>query len=190
MCELSTAFKVPASSRWECTGNMPNSNPCTWDGVVCEREKEDLISIELTDKGLSGTLPPSIGMLTGLILLSLSLNNMKGTIPSAEDFFQNYKKKSLGLGGNNVTGTIPPSIAQLTSLTLLSLNFNNLNGPIPPNIGELIEMVALGLGDNKLTGSIPSSIFKMSKLVGFDLTNNMIIGSIQSNIVELKNLKI
>jgi hypothetical protein len=88
---------------------------------------EDII---LFDLGLKGTLPKSIGKMTGLVNLELGYNHLTGTIPS--DLEQLKQLQSLDLTNNQLTGTIPPALANLKNLTTLWLRANKLTGLVPP----------------------------------------------------------
>ena len=62
-------------------------------------------NISLPNSGLTGPIPPEIGLFENLINLKLKYNNL--------------------------TGPIPPEIGNLSNLETLELQFNNLSGPIP-----------------------------------------------------------
>ena len=70
--------------------------------------------INLSDRELTGSIPPEIGNLTNLT--------------------------SLDLGNNQLTGEIPPDIGNLTNLTYLNLSNNQLTGNIPESICELTNL--------------------------------------------------
>lgn len=78
---------------------------CSWHGVECSGD--NLRRINLTNNGLSGTIPPELGNLT--ILYQLFLNS------------------------NQLTGSIPPELGNLVNLDYLYLAYNQLSGTIPLN---------------------------------------------------------
>ncbi|XP_028063527.1 leucine-rich repeat protein 2-like [Camellia sinensis] len=94
-----------------------------------------LLSPDLFNNSLYGTIPSHIGSLSRLIFLSLSINHL--------------------------TGSIPASIANLSNLISLHLYGNQLSGPIPQEIGTLASLVDLKLSGNSLTSTIPVSIRKL-----------------------------
>jgi hypothetical protein len=111
-----------------------NPNPC----VACK--DGDITSIILTEYGVSswqptrGTIPSSIGKLTGLT--------------------------SLDLGYNQLTGSIPTEIGKLVGLTEMGLDNNQLTGRIPSELADLKSLYAWGLFSNQLTGIVPPLPFE------------------------------
>ena len=63
-----------------------SKNPCTWFGVNCQGNRVSAIVLEQTpnDPGnnLVGSIPGSIGNLTGLVTLDLASNELSGSIPT------------------------------------------------------------------------------------------------------------
>ena len=116
------------------------------DTVACTMENGRFTKIKLSNMGLSGTIPESIGDLTELT--------------------------HLGLKNNNLNGEIPESIRNLINLTQLSLGYNSLGGSIPESIGDLKKLVVLDVSHNNLEGSIPSSIRNLTALVNFLADSN------------------
>ena len=84
-----------------------------WDGITVGGSPMRVTKVELDEKGLNGSLPTALGVLTGLEALSLSGNGLRGTIPAE-------------LGG-------------LASLKDLSIDNNQLTGGIPVELGGLAE---------------------------------------------------
>lgn len=78
MCDLSAGFKNLPSS-WDCTLNTPNLPTCQWEGIQCLNQS--VISINLANQNISGTISPSIGDLTSLKSLQFSGNYISGSIP-------------------------------------------------------------------------------------------------------------
>ena len=78
-----------------------------------------MTQLVLYGTGLTGSIPSSLGNLTNLIALHLSLNQL--------------------------TGSIPSSLGSLTNLTQLSLDDNQLSGTIPAELGNLTRLRSLRL---------------------------------------------
>lgn len=89
----------------------------------------------LFEFGLSGTIPASIGALTGLTGLCVLPSSHRHPLRS---------RPPRGLGGNRLRGSIPDALCLLTRLTVLDLTDNALTGPIPPDIGNLVLLTSLG----------------------------------------------
>ncbi|XP_016470711.1 putative LRR receptor-like serine/threonine-protein kinase At1g51810 [Nicotiana tabacum] len=114
-----------------------HGDPClpkdkSWTGVTCSSGMNTrIISLNLTNAGISGPLPPSISKLTALT--------------------------HLWLGSNELTGQIP-DLSQLKNLETLHLENNQLQGSIPESLGQLPKLKEVFLQNNHLKGSIPASL--------------------------------
>ncbi|KAH0727022.1 hypothetical protein KY284_002887 [Solanum tuberosum] len=142
---------------WE---NIPpswdGSDPCNdpWEGIDCNNSR--VISIKLSSINLKGELSGDIEGLSELQILDLSYN--KGLTGSLPQSIGNLKSLSiLILVGCGFSGLIPNTIGSLNQLEFLSLNLNNFIGPIPASVGNLSKLRWLDLADNKLSGPLPVS---------------------------------
>ncbi|KAH0733365.1 hypothetical protein KY289_004553 [Solanum tuberosum] len=142
---------------WE---NIPpswdGSDPCNdpWEGIDCNNSR--VISIKLSSINLKGELSGDIEGLSELQILDLSYN--KGLTGSLPQSIGNLKSLSiLILVGCGFSGLIPNTIGSLSQLEFLSLNLNNFIGPIPASVGNLSKLRWLDLADNKLSGPLPVS---------------------------------
>ena len=94
--------------------------------------------LDLWGNQLTGNIPPALGQLTALTLLSLNTNRLSGTIPA--------------------------EVGNLTQLNTLDLSYNELTGNIPKTLGNLTVLARLYLGANKLIGKIPEELGNISTL--------------------------
>ena len=149
---------------------------CQWVGISCNNFSS-VSHISLTGSALKGTLHTlSFSCLHSLVSLDLSNNLLYGTIPS---HLGNLSKLIyLNLSANQLYGRIPSEICQLTSLKILDLHANYLNGSIPRQVGNLYLLNELSLCCNNLAGSIPVSIENFRNLIILDLSVNNLSGSI------------
>ena len=138
-------------------------------------ELTNLRYIHISDCGLYGSLPASIGDLNNLV--SLQVYDNDHDLPD-----------SLGLD-SHLTGSIPVEISNIAGLKYIRLDNNSLSGSIPAEIGVLDSLIYLLLGGNELTGEIPISIMSSSSLVSLSLTNNQFSGHIPPEIADLSNLE-
>ncbi|CAN8269921.1 unnamed protein product [Cochlearia groenlandica] len=120
--------------------NVPvdwNGDPCmpknySWSGVTCsEGPRIRIVTLNLTNMGLSGSLAPQVKKLTALSSIWLGNNSLSGSLP---DFSSLKMLKSLHLEDNLFTGNIPLSLGGLPHLRELFLQNNNLTGSIPNNL--------------------------------------------------------
>ena len=142
---------------------------------------KNTIELDLSNTGLTGSIPSKIGDLKNLEKLSLRSNQLSGEIPSEIGFLTNLT--SLYLNNNQLTGEIPSQIGLLTNLTSLYLNNNQLTGEIPFELGNLIDLRYLKLNDNQLTGEI-SENFCILNIKWYTTTTYGIsysVSSIQNN---------
>ena len=79
---------------------------------------ENTTVLDLSNSGLTGSIPPEIDNLTNLTYLRLDDNQLTGSIPSEIGNLTNLYY--LNLFGNQLRGVIPESICELTNLTWYS----------------------------------------------------------------------
>lgn len=118
---------------WLRNTNWLTSAPAsTWAGVGLSVGRVGILYLDRNR--LIGTIPESIGNLTGM--LSLYLNN------------------------NGLTGPIPASLSNLPSLTTLDLSFNQLTGSIPAGFDNFKSVngssSSFRFQQNQLSGIIPA----------------------------------
>ncbi|KAG0090126.1 hypothetical protein BGZ92_003619, partial [Podila epicladia] len=133
-----------------CNAEYPNSS-----GIKCNTRGQ-IIYIYLAGQGLSGTLPESLGRLTGLQYLLLYYNNLSGPIPSS---LSNLPLLILDLSHNRLSGSLPSSGAGWTNLGTLNLESNTLTGSIPDWLTNLPNLHSLAIGQNFFTTNDPIPIF-------------------------------
>ncbi|CAI6005594.1 unnamed protein product, partial [Closterium sp. NIES-65] len=129
---------------------------------------------DLSNNGLSGSLPQSLSGLTQLSVLDLSSNFLDGTIP---DMISELTQLSvLDLSNNGLTGSVPQGLSNLKQLRVLDLSFNSLDGTIPEGISELTQLSVLDMSNNRLSGSVPQALTGLTQLTVLKLRNNQLGG--------------
>jgi len=92
-----------------------------WDGITTGDDPIRVTSLELPDKGLTGSIPAALERLhSGLTHLDLSDNSLTGAIPHELGRLANLE--SLKLSGNSFTGCIPVALEQVPTSDLGTLN--------------------------------------------------------------------
>lgn len=105
---------------------------------------------------VAGTIPPEIGNLVNLEIISLSMNRIGGPIPVR--IFNISTLRSIEMTGNYLSGHLPSSIGlQLPNLELLIVGRNELSGPFPVSLSNASELLTLELSSNFFFGPIPDA---------------------------------
>ncbi|KAL2343398.1 hypothetical protein Fmac_004683 [Flemingia macrophylla] len=136
---------------------------------------------------LSGEIPPSLGDVASLRVLSLSQNSFQGSIPSQVGSLVSLEQ--LDLSYNNLSGQMPEEIGGLKSMTILDLSCNVIEGVLPNSLGQLQLLQKMDLHSNRLSGSIPPDIGNLMRLVLLDLSHNFIGGPINESLSSLELLE-
>jgi Leucine-rich repeat (LRR) protein len=147
---------------------------------------ENTTELDLSNSGLTGSIPTVIGNLINLEYLNLRSNQLTGSIPPEIGNLINLEY--LHLRSNQLTDSIPPEIGNLINLNTLILGYNQLTGEIPPEIGNLTSLDYLYLSTNQLTGELPSEIWILTNLEYLNLRVNQFTGEIPPEIGNLNNL--
>ena len=181
-------FYVAANgSNWKNNENWLTDAPLgAWYGVWTDSHSGSVVQLDLSDNGLRGSIPASLGHLVELLNLDLRDNQLTGSLPP--EFGNLSNLVYLDLINNSVAGSIPPELGRLTGLLNLWLDRNALSGAIPPELGDLGSLRQLRLGYNNLTGSIPPELGKLSNLTSLYLPGNGLTGEIPPELGNLGNL--
>ncbi|MCO5580428.1 hypothetical protein L7F22_034294 [Adiantum nelumboides] len=109
--------------------------------------------LQLDNNGFSNaTIPQSFSSMLNITKLSLRNCNLQGVLP---DFSHLSKLQYLDLSLNELKGEIPSKVP--AGLTTMDLSSNLLNGSIPDVLGNLSKLQLLSLKSNEFSGPIPPS---------------------------------
>ncbi len=132
-----------------------------------------LEELNFADNQLTGAIPPSIGSLTNLRVLSLANNRLEGALTGA--LVQRLTTlATLNLGGNRLSGTLPVELGLLRNLRFLSLRSNQFIGTIPEALGAADNLETLWLDNNQFGGGFSSAFLRLTRLQRLDLSNNQL----------------
>lgn len=156
----------------------------TWEGISISTSKQAVNDIDLSGKGLTGTIPDF--NLPELDRLLLNENDLEGVIP---DFSGIPKLYVLYLSDNQLTGEIP-NFSNISELTTLYISNNQLSGVIP-DFNNLPLLKGLLLSYNELTGNMPTFSIH-TDLETIYLSNNQLTGVIPdfNNSTKLRKLSL
>ncbi|PRP80195.1 LRR receptor-like serine/threonine-protein kinase [Planoprotostelium fungivorum] len=174
------------------TDKFMKGNPCDntdFIGVTCTNGiVTQIVWSSGVSRSGSGYISPSIGDLTNLTYVNMVFIGLTGSLPPTLNLLT--KLQTLDVSQNYLTGGIPNLSA--TMLSSLSLTNNLMNGTIPstlPNTLAILDvgnlsvllnypnLVSLQLNGNTFEGAFPSTIFwKLSKLYFLDASGNQLNG--------------
>ncbi|KAJ4842609.1 hypothetical protein Tsubulata_025124 [Turnera subulata] len=194
----------PSLSSW----NLRNpTSVCSWVGIHCSRGR--VVSLDLSDLSLYGSVSAQILRLDQLTHLSLAGNNFTGTIDIANlsnlhflnisgnqfsgGLHWNYSRMAnlevFDAYDNNFSAFLPIGILSLKNLKYLDLGGNFFHGKIPAGYGELVGLEYLSLAGNDLHGKIPGELGNLTNLREIYLGYyNVIEGGIPVEFGNLENL--
>ena len=142
--------------------------------------------LSILETGLTGGIPPELGNLANLDILEIEDNRLKGIIPPELGNLADLGE--LLIQETQLTGGIPPELGNLANLETLDINAE-LTGSIPPGLGILANLEVLSLSYNQLTGTIPPELGNLAKLERLYLQGNQLTGIIPPELGNLANLR-
>ncbi|CAI9265079.1 unnamed protein product [Lactuca saligna] len=163
-----------------------SSNPtsvCSWVGIKCSHNR--VISLDLSNMRIHGSVSPVISSLVTLTELSLDGNNFTGEI----NLSNLTSLRFLNISNNAFSGGLEWNYANLQNLEVLDAYNNNLSFPLPTGITSLKKLKYLDLGGNFFYGKIPESYGRMVSLEYLSLAGNDLHGKIPAELGNLTNLK-
>ncbi|KAM3750521.1 hypothetical protein ACB098_04G042900 [Castanea mollissima] len=183
---------------------------CEWEGVTCGRKHRRVTVLDLSNRGLVGSLSPYIGNLSfireivlanntigekipnevghlfRLQVLWLSNNSFQGEIPANLSHCSNIRILRVGI--NYLSGSIPKELASLSKLEFLAVRTNNLSGGIPPFIGNFSSLQVLSAAENVFGGHIPDALGQLQSLNSLGLGYNELSGLIPPSLYNLSSI--
>ncbi|KAG5052778.1 Protein MALE DISCOVERER 1 [Glycine max] len=142
-----------ALSSW--SGEDGDIDPCSWFGVECFHGY--VVTLNLKDLCLEGTLAPEIGKLTHIKSIILRNNSFFGEIP--KEILHLEKLEVLDLGYNNFSGSLPFDHGSMPSLTTLLLDNNYYLTNLTPELYKLKMNSEFHANEEQLTGATTRELF-------------------------------
>nr|XP_023880287.1 putative receptor-like protein kinase At3g47110 [Quercus suber] len=160
---------------------------CEWEGVTCGHKHRRVTVLDLSTRGLVGSLSPYIGNLSFIRKIVLANNTIGGKIP--DEVGRLFRLQVLWLFNNSFEGEIPANLSHCSNLYDLDVGTNNLSGSIPMELACLLKLESLSLDDNNLKGGIPTFIGNLSSLkLLYIVYNNDLGGHIPDALGQLRSL--
>lgn len=145
---------------------------CTWAGVTCSVGDANVTALNLSANNLTGSLPATLNDLTQLRTLSVSNNQLTGTIPSFSGMTQ---LANLVMHNNQFSGSVP-ALSGAPGLSYVTLYNNLLTGSMPSLTG-LTQLQYFYADRNQFSGALPS-LAGLTQLVVFYAYGNMLTGTL------------
>ncbi|CAA6661876.1 unnamed protein product [Spirodela intermedia] len=179
--------------------NEDDRDPCGWSGVRCDPRTGRVVELLLDGFSLSGKIGRGLFQLQSLQTLSLSRNNLSGSLTPFTKM-ENLREPirgippslgscstlaSLNLSSNQLSGSLPGNLWWLNALRTLDLSFNLLSGEIPPGIEKMYNLRTISLRGNRLSGSLPDGIGGCLLLKSLDLGENQLSGNLPMSMRKL-----
>ncbi|WJX15106.1 non-specific serine/threonine protein kinase [Trifolium repens] len=168
------SFKTSSDPSNMLTTWKTGTDPCTWTGVSCVKNRVTRLVLE--NLNLQGSIEP-LTSLTQLRVLSLKGNRFSGSVPSLSSF---TSLKLLFLSNNRFSGEFPSTVTSLFRLYRLDLSNNNFSGEIPATVNRLTHLLTLRLNDNHFSGLIPE--LHLPCLQDFNVSGNVLSGEIPESL--------
>ncbi|XP_059318609.1 putative receptor-like protein kinase At3g47110 [Lycium ferocissimum] len=160
------------------------------EGVIPEtigNLSKALSKLYMAGNPIYGSIPSSIGQLSGLTLLNISYTSVSGEIPP--EISQLKELQLLALAGNKLSGSIPYSLGNLRALNKIDLSENELIGSIPANFSNFQNLLSMDMSKNKLNGSIPKQLLNLPSLSAFlNLSHNLLSGPLPEEVDSLESV--
>ncbi|XP_050262671.1 receptor-like protein 7 [Quercus robur] len=180
----------PKVSSWK----LESDDCCSWDGVGCDKDTGHVISLDLSNSCLYGSINSSSSLfrLVNLQRLNLSFNDFNHSrIPVGIRQLSNLTY--LDLYGSGFAGQIPAEILQLSKLVYLQLSLNLLKLQ-NPGLQSLVEkfpnMEELHLSQVDISSTVPNNMANLTSLTSLVLGECGLQGEFPAGIFQLPNLQI
>ncbi|KAI5332423.1 hypothetical protein L3X38_022552 [Prunus dulcis] len=160
---------------------------CSWAGIHCDNMNISVVSLDISNYNLSGSLSPAITELRTLVNLSVSGNGFLGIFPP--EIHKLARLQYLNISNNGFSGNLSWEFAQLKELILLDAYNNDFNGSLPLGVTQIPKLKRLDFGGNYFSGNIPPSYGNMVQLNYLSVAGNDLSGFIPSELGNLTNLK-
>jgi hypothetical protein len=151
-------------------------------------ENNFVIAIKLDSNNVKGTIPGELGTaFAELLTVDLEDNQLTGTLPVA--LSKSPHLKDLLVGNNILVGKLPQEYVLLENLHQLNVAHNKLEGPIWQDWeSSLTRLRYFAASHNQLTGTFPD-LSKMTRLTGLFLEGNDMEGPLPESLEGMTALR-
>ena len=190
---LMAIFNALDGPNWESHEYWGTEAPVTWwPNILCD-ENGHVVSLNLNDPGIKGSLPPEIGNLPYLTSLNMGGPyvdcHFTGSLPEEIGNLTNLKR--LQMDNCPFEGRLPESLGNLSNLEWLYIaRCEKLApSPIPSWIGNLTKLKLIQIYGHNFTGQLPESIGNLTNLEHLDIKYCSLDSTVPASFGNLRNLK-
>ena len=190
---LMAIFNALDGPNWESHEYWGTEAPVTWwPNIMCD-ENGHVVSLNLNDPGIKGSLPPEIGNLPYLTDLNMGGPyvdcHFTGSLPEEIGNLTNLKR--LQMVNCPFEGRLPESLGNLSNLEGLYITYCEklAPGPIPSWIGNLAKLKVLQIYGHNFTGQLPESLGNLTNLEKLDIIHCSLDSTVPASFGNLRNLK-
>ena len=132
---LEIFYEATGGDDWTDNTNwLSDEDLSEWYGVSVYQGRVKYL--QLRENNLVGQIPPELGGLVELFILSLGSNNLSGPIPAELSKFK--RLRDLYVGRNHeISGRLPPELGYTGGLQYLYIDQTSLSGPVPRTFANL-----------------------------------------------------
>ncbi|KAL3623959.1 hypothetical protein CASFOL_032775 [Castilleja foliolosa] len=171
-------------------GFQPSSQiySCFWSGVKCTQNSSKIITLDLSNKNLGGSLSgfKHFNLFLDLVDLNLSHNSFSNQVPAG--IFNLTSLKALDISRNNFSGHFPSGISNLRNLVALDAFSNSFSGFLPADVSKIESLKILNFAGSYFSGPIPSEYGFFKAIEFIHLAGNFLSGKLPSELGQLKTL--
>ncbi|CAL9168866.1 leucine-rich repeat receptor protein kinase HPCA1 [Musa acuminata AAA Group] len=147
-----------------------------------------LIHVLFDNNNLTGSIPPTLGLVETLEVLRLDKNSLTGPVPS--NLNNLTKVAELHLANNQLTGPLP-NLTGMSALSFVDMSNNSFDeSDVPSWFSTLPSLTSLYLEYSRIGGQIPPAIFNYSPLQTVRLKGNRFNGSFDVSAIENSQLEL
>ncbi|GLT61612.1 hypothetical protein SLA2020_343070 [Shorea laevis] len=161
---------------------------CEWEGITCSRRRDRVTTLDLSSRGLVGSLSPFLGNLSFLQEIRLFNNSFYGGIPA--EIGRLFRLQTLFLNDNSFAGELPSNLSHCSNLNVLEIGKNKFEGKLPMELASLSKLINISIHHNHFTGVIPPFIGNFTALVSLIAFSNDFGGNIPDALGQLTSLRI
>lgn len=159
---------LPRLSHLFLDGNAFNGNP-----ISTINKLNDLTLLYIEENFFTGTIDDNFAKgFDNLLVMDISENNFTTTDGLPVHLFSLPKLIVLDMSVNKLKGTIPVDIPPQNNLEFFSLFQNQMTGPVPNALTNLEKLLHIDVSSNSFTGPMPQVIFTMPSLLYIYLSEN------------------